>query len=168
MAKRPILPVDYNPIGDRLKRATAPVAVEEETVGPVEEQGRGLQVISSVPKQQKQNFAETLREADPVPELPTGREPKESSFRFRCTQSERKKWHDIARELTGEHSRLSHIARAAFLLVENAYDELKKAAPEIQRVRYPAKTDNLAQALYEQRLAQVLYDAIKAAGRPKG
>ena len=40
-------------------------------------------------------------------------------------------------------------------------------SPEIQRIRKPASTDSLGLALYEQRLSQYLFDAIKSAGRPK-
>ena len=71
-------------------------------------------------------------------------------------------------ELTGEHSQLSHFARAAFMLMENAFNELQRVAPDIQRLKYPAKTDSLGLALYEQRLAEFLFDAIRTSGRPRG
>ena len=81
--------------------------------------------------------------------------------------SERKKWHEITRELSGDHNNLSHFIRAAMLLVENAHEQLKRLAPDIQRFKKPATTDAIGITLYEQRLAQYLYDAMKATGRPK-
>ena len=88
-------------------------------------------------------------------------------MRFRCSASERKKWHGITRELSGDHNNLSHFIRAAMLLLENSHDQLMKLAPDIQRFRKPGTTDTLGITLYEQRLSQYLYDAIRATGRPK-
>ena len=110
----------------------------------------------------------TLAEREPIPEVPVDRELKTVSVRFRCTPGERKKWHEVTRELSSDHNNLSHFIRAAMLLVENSYEQLRKLAPDIQRFQKPATTDTLGITLYEQRLAQYLYDAIKQAGRPKG
>ena len=93
---------------------------------------------------------------------------KDVSARFRCTLSERKKWHEISRELTGDHNQLSHLIRAALLLVENSYEQLKKSSSEVQRIKKPANTDMLGITFYEQKIAQVLFDAIKTTGRPRG
>lgn len=98
----------------------------------------------------------------------TERELKDAYPRFRCSESERKKWLDIAREMTGEHNQLSHVLRACLLLLENSYDQLKKVSPEMQRIKRPPVQDALGLALYEHRIAQLLFDAVKAAGRPKG
>jgi hypothetical protein len=54
------------------------------------------------------------------------------------------------------------------MLIENSFEELKRVAPDIRRLKYPAKTDHVGQTLYEQRLAEFLFDAIKASGRPRG
>ena len=106
-------------------------------------------------------------EPEETSEVYAGRELKQTSFRFRCTDNERRKWHLMSQDLTGEHSQLSHFARAAFMLFDHAFEELQKRSPEIRRMRYPAKSDHLGQALYEQRLAVYLFEAIKAAGRPR-
>jgi hypothetical protein len=92
---------------------------------------------------------------------------KDAYLRFRCSESERKKWHDISREITGEHNQLSHVLRACLLILENSYEQLKKVSPEMQRIKRPPVTDGLALALYEHRIAQLLFDAMRAAGRPK-
>jgi hypothetical protein len=161
MGKRaPILPDNYNPVGERLQRLTQPPAVEppgDNVIAlPTTEP---LPVVESGP---------TLREREPIPDIPTGPELKTVSVRFRCALSERKKWHELTRELSGDHNNLSHFIRAALLLVENAQEQLQRLAPDIQRFQKPATTDPLGLTIYEQRLAQLLYDAIKAAGRPKG
>jgi hypothetical protein len=54
------------------------------------------------------------------------------------------------------------------MLIENAFDELGRLGPDIRRLKYPAKTDHVGQTLYEQRLTEFLFDAIKASGRPRG
>ena len=58
----------------------------------------------------------------------------------------------------------------ASLGVSRAYrdEQLKRVSPEMQRIKRPPVNDALGLALYEQRIAQLLFDAIKAAGRPKG
>jgi hypothetical protein len=170
MAKRaPILPEGYNPVGERLRKLAEPpplpVALQRETP-EIEQHTR---VSELVPQNEPDRIAAvSLQERTPIPEVPTARELKETSVRFRCTLAERKKWHQMVSELTGEHSQLSHFARAAFMLLEHSYDHLKKYGPDIQRMKYPAKTDHLGLALYEQRLAEFLYDAIKTSGRPRG
>lgn len=159
MAKRaPILPDNYNPVGERLQRLTQPSAV----VG-------GDNVIALAPPEMPlpAEAGPVLRERELIPDIPTGPELKTVSVRFRCAMSERRKWHELTRELSGDHNNLSHFIRAALLLVENAQEELQRLAPDIQRFQKPATTDPLGLTLYEQRLAQLLYDAIKAAGRPK-
>ena len=165
MAKRPVLPDNYNPIGDRLKKAIATPVVQlvpepEKVVDkpqipePIKEEVASIKLV--------EHASIELFNDEPV-----GKELKESSVRFRCTTIERKKWHSLSFELTGESGRLSHIIRAALLLIENSYEELKRNSSEIQRVRHPAKVDQLGLLLYEQRIAEFLYDAIRGSGRPK-
>jgi hypothetical protein len=167
MAKRaPILPENYNPVGERLKRVVQlPPAVVPE---PLVETPRivGMSQPHSLLKPHPPSSA--LVERRPIPETPVDRELKTASMKIRCTLSERKKWHEITRELSGDHNNLSHFVRAAMLLIENSYDPLRKLAPDIQRFQKPPTNDTLAITLYEQRLAQYLYDALKQAGRPKG
>jgi hypothetical protein len=174
MAKRaPILPEGYNPVGEALRRAVSPHHQIElsrpQAEANIVELRKDQHRVGEVPQVEGASPpAVILKERTPVPEIPTERELKLTSFRFRCTENERRKWHSMAQELTGEHSQLSHFARAAFMLIENSFDDLKHFAPDIQRLKYPAKTDHIALALYEQRIAEFLFDAIKAAGRPRG
>jgi hypothetical protein len=156
MAKRaPILPENYNPVGERLRSFSQPLTLTR----PSSESFDITPTDSETP---------VLLEREPIPEIPTEKELKAVSVRFRCTPSERKKWHEITRELSGDHNNLSHFIRAAMLLLENSHEQLMKLAPEIQRFKKPGTTDMLGITLYEQRLSQYLYDAIRLAGRPRG
>jgi hypothetical protein len=156
MAKRAaILDVDYNPVGARLRSAVEGVNEDSATTASASP------TLDQTPTQL---VHPSLGRDDQKP----ARELKEAYLRFRCSESERKKWHDIAREITGEHNQLSHVLRAALLLLENSYDQLKKVSPEMQRIKRPPVSDALGLALYEHRIAQLLFDAVKAAGRPKG
>jgi hypothetical protein len=156
MAKRaPILPENYNPVGERLRSLSQPLTLTR----PSSESFDITPTDSETP---------VLLEREPIPEIPTEKELKAVSVRFRCTPSERKKWHEITRELSGDHNNLSHFIRAAMLLLENSHEQLMKLAPEIQRFKKPGTTDMLGITLYEQRLSQYLYDAIRLAGRPRG
>ena len=163
MAKRaPILPDNYNPVGERLRRVAQPFP---SSATPVEKVVALPSVDTALPDESPP--ISVLREREPIPEIPTDHELKTVSVRFRCSASERKKWHGITRELSGDHNNLSHFIRAAMLLLENSHDQLMKLAPDIQRFRKPGTTDTLGITLYEQRLSQYLYDAIRATGRPK-
>lgn len=169
MAKRaPILPDNYNPVGERLKRVVDPTpepANRDEKL--IEHYRLAIETAPVVAPELVQQQV-TVEEKEIIPEIPTDKELKDASVKFRCTPSERKKWHEITHEMTGEHNQLSHLIRATLILVENSYEQLKRVSPEMQRLKNPPKTDPLAIALYEQRLAQLLFDAIKATGRPKG
>ena len=180
MGKRaPILPEGYNPVGDALKKAVnSQSPIEAPRAAP---ENNLEDEIAKLANRREQDITEefskqelpltnshVLEKKVPLPEFPTDRELKETSFRFRCTERERKRWHSITQEITGEHNQLSHFARAAFMLIENAYDELKRRSPEIQSLRYPGRSDQIRLTLYEHRIAEVLFEAIKASGRPRG
>ena len=176
MGKRaPILPDNYNPVGERLRRILQPpppVATRMPPAVETTEQNIELPSITESRPGPASRVVEMRmdprEEREPIPETPVDRELKGVSVRFRCTLSERKKWHEITRELTGDHNNLSHFVRAAMLLVESAHEPLKRLAVDIQRLRKPATTDSLGITYYEHRLAQYLYDAIRSAGRLKG
>jgi hypothetical protein len=169
MGKRaPILPEGYNPVGDALKRAVNPISTDTPRTKIVELHPEDKREGGLLEEETSVVASPVAKERAPISDVPTDRELKQTSFRFRCTENERKKWHAMTQEITGEHSQLSHFARASFMLMENAFDELKRVAPDIQRLKYPAKTDQMGLALYEQRLAEFLFDAIKASGRPRG
>lgn len=173
MAKRaPILPENYNPVGERLKRvmeAASEHVVQEEKVielhRPVTQTPLETPIRVAEPIPQPKTV-QTERRI--VPEIPTDKETKDVSVKFRCTLSERKKWHEITREISGDHSQLSHFVRACLLLLENSQSQLERIAPDIQRLKKPSSADTLGLAIYEQQLAQYLFDAIKSAGRPRG
>lgn len=166
MAKRStILDDDYNPVGARLKNVVAPLtqpeAADEATPAEVRGDDRARQQdFLPSPKPEPSPLFRDPRRIE--------REIKDAYLRFRCSESERKKWHDLSREITGEHNQLSHVLRACLLLLENSYEQLKKVSPEMQRIKRPPVQDGLGLALYEHRIAQLLFDAVKAAGRPKG
>jgi hypothetical protein len=163
MVKRaPILPDNYNPVGERLRRV---VDADSEPLIIREEKIVDLIRPASLPEAAVQPEIKTK---EPIPEIPTDKEIKDVSVRFRCTPSERKKWHEITREIAGDHNQLSHFVRACLLLLENSQGQLERVGTDIQRMKKPASNDSLALALYEQQLAQYLFDAIKAAGRPRG
>lgn len=171
MAKRaPILPEGYNPVGEALKKAITqqvPLAGEPEQKNADAPELVIVERRKDAEETPKQYSSSLSAEEEETSEVYAGRELKQTSFRFRCTDNERRKWHLMSQDLTGEHSQLSHFARAAFMLFDHAFEELQKRSPEIRRMRYPAKSDHLGQALYEQRLAVYLFEAIKAAGRPR-
>jgi len=102
MGKRaPILPEGYNPVGEALKKAVTPLAAAEPGQPKVERNVIEL-------RREERKPAEPLEpqplsalpprppEKVPVPDVPMGRELKLTSFRFRCTENERKKWHSVA------------------------------------------------------------------------
>ena len=166
MAKRAsILPENYNPVGERLRRVTEPPPPQ---LNPSPEP-KTIELSRPFvePEAPAEKLPVALREREPIPEIPVDRELKTVSVRFRCTLNERRKWHEIARELSGDQNNLSHFIRATMLLVENSYEQLRRLAPDIQRFNKPASADTLGLVLYEQRLSQHLYDAIKGAGRPR-
>ncbi len=161
MAKRSILDDDYNPVGARLKSVVTPpddaAAAQFSSLQATND--RPPEPLPSLQPEPAPLFRDPRR---------TERELKDAYLRFRCSESERKKWHDLSREITGEHNQLSHVLRACLLLLENSYEQLKKVSPEMQRIKRPPVQDGLGLALYEHRIAQLLFDAVKAAGRPKG
>lgn len=162
MAKRPVLPDNYNPIGDRLKRAIAVPSVTPADELTSEHASTESIQETAIPLPTVMPLTIDMLHAEP-----TGTELKESSVRFRCTDSERKKWHSLAFELTGESGQLSHLIRSALLLLENSYEELKINRQQMQNLRHPGKADPIGLVLYEQRLAEFMFDAIRSTGRPK-
>lgn len=156
MAKRQILPDNYNPIGDRLKKAlTNPVVVQ------LASESEKLVDEPEISQPIEDKLSELINTE------PVKKELRQSSIRFCCTANERKQWHSLSFELTEESGKLSHIIRAALLLVENSYENLKRNKLEVQRLRHPSKEDKMGLLFYEQRLAELLYEAISVSGPPK-
>lgn len=167
MGKRaPILPTGYNPVGERLRRVitpspqeVAPPLLKEQELDHNKNEGlsnsKRLDEID-----EKNNVIQQSHQQESF--------LKEASFRIRCSVAERKRWHNLAQELTGDQNKLSHFTRAAFMLMEHAYEELKKNSSQMQRIPYPAKTDRLGLVLYEQKIVEFLYDSIRKSTRPRG
>jgi hypothetical protein len=105
------------------------------------------------------------RSALPAPG--TGSDALSTSMRTRVTREEHQHWTDVCLRITGKQNQFSALVRALLIILENAQDQLEKKLPEIHRMRVPPRTDRLANSLYEYRLAEILYNAIEAAGRPK-
>ena len=167
MARRaPILPENYNPVGERLKRIAEnfrdqPVVVqmpERSTPTPQPPEAR-------IPATPQQMAILTLRQE--FPEMPKAIESRKGSVRFRCNPLERRRWHDIAREVSGDQQNLSHFLRAFMLLLEQSQEELRKMVPDIQKFQRPTNSDTLGHALYEHRLAQCLHEAIRLSEKPR-
>lgn len=186
MGKRsPILPEDYNPVGARLQKALTSTPEPEPLLAPKPIVAAKTLSEVSVPHAQSdkvltaQRFARPLESAIPqaasrreppeaMPDAPREKEMMVTALRCRCTEAERKKWHDYAKEVTGEHNQFSHVMRALFLLLENSHEHLLKLLPEMKTLKIPAKQDAIGVAIYEQKLSQILWDGIKGAGRPRG
>ena len=100
------------------------------------------------------------RTDDPVSALST-------SLRTRVTRAEHQYWVDTCLRITGKQNQFSAIVRALLILLENSQEHLDKHQDDLHRLRVPQRNDRLANTIYEYRLAEVLYDAISSAGRPK-
>lgn len=87
-------------------------------------------------------------------------------IRVPVTPEEHELWHELARRATGRRQNLSPLIRAMWSLLENAQSVLEERAPQIASLKRPGKEKHLERALYEQRLAQHLYDALRAGARP--
>lgn len=179
MSKRSILQDDYSPVGARLQRyrqsATEGQGAEEELTeeqakrssAPTDGEKAKAEVthLGSLPPPQRKKRRLTPADAAP-PEEDLG-PGMTDVLRCRVTQEERRRWHDLSYRVTGEHNQFSRIFRSLLVLLENAESELDKRADELQRMRRPAKADRMGITMYEYQLAQILYDAMRAAGRPK-
>lgn len=180
MGKRsPILPQDYNPVGARLQKALTSAPEPEPLLPPKPSSETSTPYAQSDKVLTPQRFARPAQPAiipaasaresqEIIPDAPRAKEMMVTALRCRCTEAERKKWHDYAKEVTGEHNQFSHVMRAMFLLLENSHEHLLKLLPEMKALKIPAKQDAIGVALYEQKLSQILWDGIKGAGRPRG
>jgi hypothetical protein len=106
-------------------------------------------------------------EAGPSPTPRSGSDALTTSMRTRVTREEHQHWTDVCLRITGKQNQFSALVRALLIILENSQDELEKKLPEIHRMRVPPRTDRLANSLYEYRLAELLYEAIEAAGGPR-
>jgi hypothetical protein len=165
MAKRaPILPENYNPVGERLKRIAEnfkdqPVVLQmPELPTPPPPEPR-------IPTTPEEMAFLSLRQE--FPDTPKSIELKSGSVRFRCNPLERRRWHEIVREVSGDQQNLSHFIRAFMLLLDQSQTELRKMTPDIQKFQRPSNGDTLGHALYEHRLAQCLHEAIRLSEKPR-
>jgi len=107
-------------------------------------------------------------EPDPTP-APQALEAMTSSLRARVTESEREHYTKLTYWLTGKQNQFSSVARALLLLLEHAQEngELDNRLEAIHALERPAPKDRLGMAFYEYQLAEIFWDAIESAGRPK-
>lgn len=149
MAKKvPLLGPDYNPVGSRLQRITSD---EDE-----QESGRKGKGESSGISTSRTRAFNSLME----------KEAMTAELRCRCTRSERRKWHEFAQRMTGEPNRLSSFLRAMLLLLEHADPQLQQLRPILEQLVNPPKSDSMAMILYERRLAELVWEALRRAGKP--
>ena len=111
---------------------------------------------------------EPEREPEPEPAAPV-LEAMTSSLRARVTESEREHYTKLTYWLTGKQNQFSSVARALLLLLEHAQEngELDSRLEAIHALERPAPKDRLGMAFYEYQLAEIFWDAIESAGRPK-
>lgn len=100
---------------------------------------------------------------DPLPSYQTDLN---ADLRARCTEEERDEWHRFALEVTGKRNNFSAVFRACLSLLEHGRLELERRKPEMQALKRPPKGNHLETALYEEKLGAIIYDALRAAGRP--
>ncbi len=182
MSKSTILEDDYSPVGARLQRyrqaaaegqgaaeAEVPVACSTAAAHPpaVEVANGDGEVSTLQPTPRSRRRRRRLQVEEETPPQQDTAQGMTDVLRCRVTQEERRRWHDLSYRVTGEHSQFSRIFRALLVLLENAEDQLDKKVDELQRLKRPAKADRVGITMYEYHLAQILYDAMRAAGRPK-
>lgn len=189
MAKRrPIVDQDYSPVRAKLSqyRESASKSLEERVqtpegepvvevappaVEPVREEAleRQAQPVSVVPAPA---LATRVVEAPsrsyaPSIDLDTASKILSKELRARCTEEEHEEWHNFAYEVTGKRNNFSAILRACLSLLEHSNSELELRKPQMKALKRPPKGKHLETALYEYELSQIVYDALRAAGRPK-
>jgi len=105
---------------------------------------------------------------EPEPRTKSDRSPPlVSSMRTRVTPEEHRHWTETSYRITGKQNQFSALVRSLLILLENSLDEVEKRRPELHAMRMPPKTDRLGNTMYEYRIAEILYEAIEATGRPK-
>ena len=156
MAKKaPILNKNYNPVGEKLRRAlevkdvNTPKKIEKKSLNKTNTLPVTKQVnIESPEKKQKQEGAKTYE------------------LRCRCSKFERDKWNKFALDFTGEPNHFSHIFRSILLLLEHAEINLDELSRKVKELEKPSKRDLLAVSFYEQKLANYIFEAVRRAGKP--
>jgi hypothetical protein len=195
MAKRrPIVDQNYNPVRSKLTEyrdskeredvvANVAAPVQKETASEPQKQVKTQQKshpVEPILETPEPRVAE--RRIEPAPEQSTRPEVSpdaevlvEKSFktaltkelRARCTDEEHEGWHDFAYDVTGKRNNFSAVFRACLSLLEHATGELELRKADMKALKRPPKGQNLETALYEHQLGQIIYDAMRASGRPK-
>jgi len=162
MAKKKVLPDDYNPV----RAALQGLRDVENNVTPVVDGSAAIALHPSAveepeetPSPENQDTAPILTAQDALFER------KDYQLRVRCTKSERKRWNDFAHNITGEANRFSHLFRALLILAEKAEPGLTSQLEQIQALPLPQKSDSLAVAHYEDSLSKILWEAIRRSGK---
>lgn len=161
MAKKAsILNENYNPVGEKLKRALEIKSTNtssseiEEPANKKEPLTNSLDILESrvtefyKPKKKEEVKAKTYE------------------LRCRCSKSERDKWNKFAMNFTGEPNHFSHLFRSMLLLLEHAEVDLETLSRKVKEIEKPSKGDLLGVSFYEQKLASYIFEALRRAGKP--
>lgn len=96
-------------------------------------------------------------------ELSLMSEEKSAEVKFRCSNSEKDDLHDLAKKITGRRNTLSNVLRSFLILLQFAEQEIEVLSESIHSIKVPASNDRMQLALYEKKIASVLWRAIKKA-----
>ncbi len=180
MAKKaPLLGKNYNPIGSRLKKfSNQTQSGKESKISKLEAGKEDVKEKSrlSIPELKRTEQVpiikpeeEALLEKDTkvfLGDLPIEEEGKRTELKFRCTASERDRWHEFSEKVTGRRNKLSNVMRSLLLLLEHSEGQIEALGTSLKDVKPPPKGDALKTVLYEKKIASVLWEAIRRASKP--
>lgn len=160
MAKR-ASPLDhtYNPISAKLEdfNNPHPKQGEDEKLTVSSTQPVGAEIIRD--EEEKLLIKENVKTFDK--ELSLISEAKRTELKFVCSLSEREQLHDFAYKITGRRNTLSNVMRSFLVLLQYAEQEIEGLSESIHAIKAPPRSDRLQSALYEKKIASVLWQAIK-------
>lgn len=162
MAKRKVLPDDYNPVRSAL------LGLKEVEHSAVQDRATNELVVIQKMETGIGCDSESMDSNDTPSQLTepnVHNERKDCQLRVRCSRAERKRWNDFAYNITGESNRFSHLFRALLLLAERAEPGLLSQVAQIRALPLPQKSDPLAVAHYEERLSRVLWEGVRRSAK---
>ncbi len=169
MAKKAsALSKDYNPIGSRLKQFNNDTASPPEKPTSSKEQSKTSEpkTSPSIIKPEEERLLEVKEEVFIDEHFPLEEGGKRTELKFRCSDSERERWHEFSQKVTGKRNRLSNVMRSLLLLLEHSEEQLEKLNHHLKNVKSPPKGDRMKTLLYEKKIASVLWEAIRRSSRP--
>ncbi|BAS60249.1 hypothetical protein NIES2135_65060 (plasmid) [Leptolyngbya boryana NIES-2135] len=167
MGKRAtVLDVNYNPVGSRLQRVISPLSdLDQSLTVPQDSEPLDQSKPTELDEGAGNSQSSLTAMARSQPKAGERREIMSSEIRVRCTNSERKKWQDFAYRLTGEPNTFSHIFRALLVLLEHAEEDFGRMSELVRLLTKPPKNDPLQVALFEHKIAQILWESMRRSGR---